>query len=389
MKARITAALAKAPPAVPDGSRKLLISDTEIAGFTMEVWPTGGIVYWFRYTSADRRSREIKIGKARDISADQARRKAKELRAQVSLSSDPAAQRDRLRAIPSFADFVTGQYLPYARERLRSYRDHESFCRLRLLPAWGPRRLDEIRPADVVTLQQRLTADGLAPPTINRYVALVRRIFNLALRWEVISGRNPAQHADMLREQGRERFLTAGETHRLFLALDAEPSRTAATCIALLALTGARRSEALNMRWEDVDIPRRLWQVPRAKSGRRRHIPLSDAAVAVLLSLPRPPGCPWVFPGADPVRPLEGVRKCWDRVKARAGLASDLRLHDLRHSFASTLVNHGRPIYEVAEILGHSQISTTRRYSHFQNDRLVDAANIAGRLAAPFLTAAE
>ncbi|WP_019647221.1 tyrosine-type recombinase/integrase, partial [Novispirillum itersonii] len=174
-----------------------------------------------------------------------------------------------------------------------------------------------------------------------------------------------------------------------FLALDAEPSRTAATCIALLALTGARRSEALNMRWEDVDIPRRLWQVPRAKSGRRRHIPLSDAAVAVLLSLPHPPGCPWVFPGADPARPLEGVRKCWDRVKARAGLARDLRLHDLRHSFASTLVNHGRPIYEVAEILGHSQISTTRRYSHFQNDRLVDAANIAGRLAAPFLTAAE
>ncbi|WP_019647229.1 Arm DNA-binding domain-containing protein, partial [Novispirillum itersonii] len=134
MKARITAALAKAPPAVPDGSRKLRISDTEIAGFTMEVWPTGGIVYWFRYTAADRRSREIKIGKARDISTDQARRKAKELRAQVSLSGDPAAQRDRLRAIPSFADFVTGQYLPYARERLRSYRDHESFCRLRLLP---------------------------------------------------------------------------------------------------------------------------------------------------------------------------------------------------------------------------------------------------------------
>ena len=388
-KMKITAALIKAPPPVPPNARKLRITDTELPGFTLELWPTGAATFWLKYTDQGGRTREVKIGRASDITVEQARRRAKELRGQVVLNGDPAAERDKIRAVPTFAAFVTERYLPYAKERLRSYRDHESFCRLRLIPAWGNRRLDDIRPADVIDFQRRVRDEGLASATVNRYTALIRRIFNLAIRWEVLTGRNPAQHADMTHEQGRERFLTAMETRRLFQALDQEPSRTAASCIALLALTGARKSEALNMRWEHVDLDRRMWKVPRSKSGRTRHIPLSDAAVAVLTAQPRSSDCPWVFPGEVEGRPLENVRKCWDRVKKAAGLDADLRIHDLRHSFASTLVNHGRPIYEVAEILGHSQISTTRRYSHFQNERLVDAANIAGRIAAPTsLTAA-
>jgi integrase len=184
----------------------------------------------------------------------------------------------------------------------------------------------------------------------------------------------------MLREHGRERFLTGPELRRLFQALDEEPNQTAAACTALLALTGARKGEALAMRWEGVDLPRRTWRVPRSKSGRTRHIPLSDSAVALLARQPRLPNVPWVFPGAIAGKPLENVRKCWDQVRAEAGLLPDTRIHDLRHSFASMLVNHGRPIYEVAEILGHNQLSTTKRYSHLQNDRLVEAANIAGQV---------
>ncbi|HLO75162.1 MAG TPA: site-specific integrase [Magnetospirillum sp.] len=385
----ITASLAKKPPPVPPGKRKLRIFDSIVTGFLMEVWPTGGVTFWLRYTTERGQTREVKLGKLGDVTVDQARKKAKELRAEVALKGDPAAEKERRRAVPSFAAFVTETYLPYVKERLRSYRDHESFCRLRLVPLWGPRALDSIAPADVVDLQRNLREDSLSDATVNRYTALVRRIFNLALRWEVVQGKNPAQHADMLREHGRERFLTAEETRRLFQALDAEPSQIAAACIALLALTGARKGEALSMRWEDVDLARRTWRVPRAKSGRKRHIPLSDAAATVLLAQPRHMDCPWVFPGSVEGQPLENVRKCWERVRKAAGLPSDLRIHDLRHSFASTLVNHGRPIYEVAEILGHTQLSTTRRYAHLQNDRLVDAANIAGRLMLPVLAAAE
>lgn len=151
----------------------------------------------------------------------------------------------------------------------------------------------------------------------------------------------------MRREHHREKYLTETELRALFLALDEEPSQVAAGVIALLAATGARKGEALAARWEHIDFERRLWVVPLSKSGRRRHIPLSDLALRILNRQRRLPNCPWVFPGKDPDRHVEGVRKAWDRVKARAGLPPDLRIHDLRHTFASTLVSKGRTLHEV------------------------------------------
>ena len=385
----ITTAFCKSPPPLQAGQRKVRYTDPSITGFTAEVWPSGSIIFWLRYTDPRGRSREEKLGRFGDVTVDQARRRAKELRAQVSLGGDPAAERDKLRGIPTFASFVTDKYLPYVKERLRSYRDHESFCRLRLLPRWGTRRLDEIPPSDIVALQTDLRAQGLSNATANRYTVLVRRIFNLAIQWEVITIRNPAKNAELLREQGRERFLTVEQTRRLFRALDDEPSKTAAACLGLLALTGARKSEALKMRWDDVDIARRSWRVSLSKSGRARHIPLSDAALRILQLQSKVAGCAWVFPNRDADGPLENVRKCWERVRQRAGLDPDLHIHDLRHAFASRLVNEGRPIYEVAQILGHAQLQTTQRYAHFANERLVDAANVVGRVALAASTPSE
>lgn len=383
MKAKITATLVKAPPPVPAGTRKVRVTDTELPGFILEVWATGGMTFWLKYTDPARRSREIKIGKASDITAEQARKKARELRAQVALDGDPAAERDRRRAVPTFASFVTDTYLPFAKDRLRSYRDHESFCRLRLIPAWGNRRLDDIRPTDVVELQRALRAEGLSPATVNRYTVLAKRIFNLALRWQAIEGQNPCRHAELAREPGRERFLAADQLRRLFQALDTEPSRSAAACIALLALTGARKGEALGLRWEDLDLANRVWTVPaeRSKSGRVRRIALSDAAVAVLLAQPRRADCPWIFANAAMTGPIENVRRCWDRIRTVASLPPDTRIHDLRHTFASLAVGAGRSLYEVQNLLGHSTPNMTTRYAHLANGALVEAANVIGRAA--------
>jgi len=181
----------------------------------------------------------------------------------------------------------------------------------------------------------------------------------------------------MAREHHRERFLTEAELRALFLALDQEPNQIAASAIALLAATGARRSEAMKAKWEHVDVERRLWVVPVSKSGRRRHIPLSDAALRILARQPRPDGCPWVFPGKDRQKPIGCLRNAWRSVKERAGLPTDLRLHDLRHTFASTLVSKGRTLYEVSQLLGHSQMSMTMRYAHLAPQRLLEAANEA------------
>ncbi len=381
MKAKITAALVKAPPPIPVGARKLRISDTDLPGLTMEVWPSGNITFWLRYSDHGGRSREIKLGKACHITVDQARRKAKELRAQICLDGDPAAARDKLRAVPSFSTFVLETYLPYAKERIKSYRDHASFCRLRLLPTFGSKRLDEIKTTDIVELQRRIKEDNLSNATCNRYVALMKRIFNLARRWEAYEGRNPAQNVELFREQGRERFLTPAEVQRLFQVLDAEHNQSAASCIAVMGLTGCRKGEALNARFEDIDLERRTWRVPRSKSGKVRHIPLSDAAVRLLVGLRPKPDCPWLFPNEAGTGPIENIRRTWQRVKVAASLPPGVRPHDLRHTFASLVVGAGRSLYEVTAILGHASPGMSQKYAHLANETLVEAADIVGRIA--------
>ena len=146
---------------------------------------------------------------------------------------------------------------------------------------------------------------------------------------------------------------------------------------AIHILTGARKREALDAQWRDFDIDRRDWRVPMSKSGRPRHIPLSEGVIQLLQTVPRFPDCPFVFPNPKTLKPYESIFNSWNTARKLAGLA-DVRIHDLRHSFASFLVNNGRSLYEVQKILGHTQIKTTQRYAHLSQDTLLDAANTAG-----------
>ena len=374
----LTRGLASNPPAVPEGKAKLRLFDDKLIGFLMEVRASGKVTYYCRYNDPRGRQREVRIGRHGDVTLDQARKRAQEIKAAAALGGDPAADRDRLRAVPTFGEFVEERYLPYVKGKLRSYRDQESFFRLRLKAAWGQRYIDQIRPGDVAEFQERLAREGLSGATRNRYTAFIKRVFNVALHWEVYEGRNPAQRAQMQREHGREQFLTDAELVALFKALDVEPSQTAACAIALLAATGARRGEVLGARWERIDLDRHILTVPAAssKSGRTRYIPLSDAAIRILRRVPRCDS-PWVFPGTDPAKPISDLKKVWVRVKERAGIDAGFVLHQLRHTYASRLVGQGRSLYEVGQLLGHASTAMTARYSHLAPARLVEAANLA------------
>lgn len=377
----LTTGFVKAVAAPPPTKVKERHFDDQLKGFFLEVRPSGRKTFYVRYTPPRGQTRDFRLGEFGIVTVSEARKRALEIKAEASLGrSDPAAERDRLRAIPTFGEFVEQRYEPFARERLRSFRDHESFFRLRLKSWWGMKPLDLITPADVVALQDRLRSEGLTPATVNRYTAYVRRVLNLAMRWEVVPGmqRNPAQHAHMAREQHRIRFLEEHELRALFLALSREPNRTAAAVIALLAATGARRGEACNARRSDIDLANRLWTVPLSKSGRSRHVVLSDAAAAIIerqLAWAEP--SVWLFPGRDPGKPVGNITKAWARIKVDAKLDSSLRIHDLRHGFASRLVQRGRSIQEVGQLLGHSQLSMTLRYAHLNNANLLAAANEA------------
>jgi integrase len=152
-------------------------------------------------------------------------------------------------------------------------------------------------------------------------------------------------------------------------------NRIEALVIRLLLLTGARKSEILTARWEYVRLDLRLLVVPLSKSGKPRHIPLSDEALAIITSLQRRHGCPWLFPGHNPEKPLSDVFLFWKQLRQELGMP-DVRIHDLRHTFASCLVNAGHSLYEVQKLLGHSDPKITMRYAHLGQECLLAAAEV-------------
>ncbi len=379
--ATITRTLLQKLPPLPHGVAKHRIFDDRLNGFFAEQRATC-VTFYIRYVDTRRRRHELRIGKLGDITLDQARKRAEQLRAEVSLGRDPAADLAKLRAVPTVAEFVRNRYIPYVQERLRSASNVEVYFRLRITPAMGNKPLDEVNPQDVAELRRKLIAEGLANGTVNRHLAYVRAMFNAALRWQLIEGRNPAASPGMLREQHRDKYLSPAETRALVKALDADKDQTAASALALLIVTGARRSEAMLAKWEYVDLDRGMLTVPLAKNGKTRHIPLSPVAVAILQRqfARRQADNPHVFPShVVQGQALEGLRGAWARAKKAAGLAPDLRVHDLRHSFASALANAGTPLNEIGTVLGHTQLSTTTRYAHHSSQRLIATATTASR----------
>jgi len=364
---------------LPDGAKKVRVFDDKLTGFIAEQ-RRRGVTFWFRYTDTRRRHREVKLGRLGDVTVDQARKRAEQLKASVSLGNDPVAERAKRRAVPVFADFARDRYIPHVLDTLRSGANIEGYLRLRILPMLGRKVLDEITPEDIAALRRSMREEGLAPATINRHLATVRSMFNLALKWGLFEGRNPASSPGMLRENHRDRYLTAEQTQALMLALDAEASQDAAMALGLLTVTGARRNEVLLATWANVDLDRRVLTVPRSKCGRPRHVALSPFAMAILERQlnRREPENDHVFPSRrQKGKALEGLRRPWVRVKKAAGLPADFRIHDLRHSFASVLANLGTPLHEIGVLLGHTQIATTQRYAHHAPQRLVTTATAA------------
>jgi len=146
--------------------------------------------------------------------------------------------------------------------------------------------------------------------------------------------------------------------------------------VPMLILTGARKRELLDAKWTDFDLSRRAWRIPITKSGKARHVPLSDGALTLLAAMPRKPDCEWAFANPETGKPYVSIFYAWNTARQSVGL-SDVRMHDLRHSFASLLINSGRTLYEVQHILGHTQVKTTQRYAHLSQDTLLAAANSA------------
>lgn len=374
----LTAATLQSLELYRPAERAANLFDAKLKGFMLELRHTGTGTWYYRYREPGRRIRQIRIGALGKLPVTKARREALRLDALVKAGEDPLASVSSDRPVMTFREFVNTRYFPHVELHNRSWPSTRSQVVRHLMPRFGSKRLDAIRRSDILAMQHDSRVAGMAVGTCNRLLIHMRTIFNAAIRWEVLpEGCNPTRGVKLLPgEVKRERFLNAVEVQRLFNALDQSRSPQLANVVRMLLYTGARKREILDARWEHVDFQRKLLVVPRSKSGKIRYIALSDAAVDLIQAMPRRPGVPWIFPNPRTGKPLVSIHQGWERIRREAGLA-DLRLHDLRHSFASFLVNAGHSLYEVQALLGHQSPKMTMRYAHLAPETLLRAANDA------------
>ena len=346
----------------------------------LEIRASGGKTFYQRYSDERGRERQYKIGPADVISIDQARKKARMVLAQAILGDDPQARRRELREIPTLAELVRDRYLPHVKAYKRSWKTDETVFRVHILPVLGAMPIDQISGDAIADLMQRMRDKGYASGTINRVLILIRFIFNLARKWKIAGAKeNPTVGLNTAPDVQRDRFLSPEETHHLIASIRIDENRSAANTIMLLLLTGARRNEVSHAKWDYIDWERQTLLVPISKTGRPRVIALNGQAMALLRALPRLDNNPYIFPSPITGRPCPSLHFPWTRIKERAGL-DGVRLHDLRHSFASFLVNEGVSLYVVQGLLGHTQPRTTQRYAHLAQHTLNNAAEIVAQV---------
>ena len=364
----------------PTSKGRLDLYDTAISGLILEVRPSGNKTYYLRYRDPHGKQRQYKIGDAQSLNFEQAKQAAQTLRAKVVLGENPSADKAELKKMPTLAEFAYERYLPYVKGYKRSWQKDESILKHHIIPRFGRLHLDEITTRDVSLFHLSLPSKGYAPGTANCILVLLRYMFNLARKWD-FDLKNPATGISKLEENNiQQRYLNPEETQRLYGCLQESGNTQLKYIVPLLLLTGCRKRELLDAQWAHVDIERRTWRIPLSKSGKARHVPLSSGVLAILAQLPRFEGCPYLVPNPETRRPYISIFAPWNRVRKQAGLP-EVRMHDLRHSFASFLINSGRSLYEVQHLLGHAQSITTQRYAHLSQSTLLDAVDAVNDLA--------
>lgn len=356
------------PPNPQDAiSREREYSDTQVVGLKLIVNKEGRRFFYMRYT-INKRKRGIKIGEYGPMSLIEARSRCNELKASINNGNDPQESKQKLQQIPLLSDFVSLHYMPYAYANKRSAKADESKLRLHLVPLFGNRRIDQITNQELQRYHDQLK-NSHSPATANRHLALLHSMFKRAIQWGFLE-KNPATGIRKHQENNEvHRYLSDQEIMRFIEALKTEENWVAVAAFKLLLFTGVRRQEALDARWDNVDLQKRVWFLPTSKSGKSRHVILNSMAVELLQKQPRLPDNPFIFPGKIEGKQLNNPQKAFKRVLKAAGIAN-FRIHDLRHTHASIAINNGASLYSVQQLLGHANASTTARYAHLADETL-------------------
>ena len=389
--------------------------DEAVKGFGVRVTSAGARAFILNYRAGGR-ERRITIGSYPEWKVGPARKWAEGLKRKVDMGEDPMADRHEERAAPTVADLARiyrEVHLPT--KRPVSVKNDEMNIAKHILPRLGKMRVADVARADITKLHREMSST--TPTQANRVLALLSVMFNVAKVEKGWIAENPVKGVKRNQENRRNRYLKGPEIMRLGEALAAHPERSSANAIRLLLLTGARRGETLSATWLQIDLDEGVWTKPSAhtKQAKEHRVPLSAAARALLTEMKAAadPACPLLFPGVATKdakgrtvwQPQREVRRCWIAVCAKAGLGeqveqrdsagkvvmdkhgkpvmaweTDVRLHDLRHSYASILASSGLSLPIIGALLGHTQAATTARYAHLLDDPLRAATERVGAI---------
>lgn len=359
----------------------LMIWDTEVRGFGFKLTPTGHRSFVYMYRGPDGKQRKPTIGRYGDLTVDQAREQARKLAYQVSTGRDPSLERQQKRSAPKLSELCERFLEEHVRPKngAKTAKDTEAIIRRIVVPKLGNFRVEDLTRADVAKFHGSLQK---TPYLGNRCLAMLSKMLNLAEVWGLRpEGTNPCRRVEKFPEEPKNRYLSGDEVGRLAEVLDRHESSSPylVAAIRLLLLTGLRQSEVRTLQWSFIDLDAGRIHLPKTKTGQHA-IPITAPVHATLMAIPRVSGNPWVIVGRGPDAPHQDMQPFWQKVRREAGL-EDVRLHDLRHSFASFALAGGTSLAVIGKLMGHKNQSTTARYAHLSDDVVrVGAAKTADHI---------
>ncbi|MBM3469148.1 MAG: DUF4102 domain-containing protein [Alphaproteobacteria bacterium] len=362
--------------------------DTEIKGLGCRVHSTGNKTYYFIYRyNKDTRKQRLKVGVHGHITCDIAREIVRGWMGDLARGIDPK-KRNKKEAyvgkqfitMEAFLDLFVEKYKKVHNKPSTIKKDVERINSA-IIPFLGRVKVSEVTQEDIVKFQDHLKN---VPGQFNRCHALLRKAFNLAELWgHRPKNCNPCYGIQRFIEKKKERFLLEEELARLDDVLKAQDSVKVTSpyslaAIRMLMYTGCRLSEILTLKWEDVFLREGYIHLKDSKTGEKR-IPLNESAKTVLASLSQEKGNPYIFVGSKPGTCLVTLQDAWSKIRSLANL-EDVRIHDLRHTFASLAIKQGVDLYTVSKLLGHKNIATTTRYAHLEMKQLLKATNVVDQI---------